>query len=109
MTSYAYIHRANERFMLGVMVFLVIAFIAAMLLMFLHPSGALFMFALGLVVAMVSAVVVKVAKRSERAAVRAAIDAHECPECGGPIRDEAGAWRCDECDHSFLASGVVRA
>ena len=109
MTSYASIHKANEQFLLAVIGFLVLAFVAAMILMFVHPSVALGVFAVGLIVALVSGVIEALFKRSERAAVRTSIRAQQCPLCGGPVRDEAGAWSCPECDRAFLASGLEEA
>ena len=74
-----------------------VAFIAATILMFLHPTGALTIFVLGLATAFVAALVERGFKHRERTAIRQALERHECPQCGAGVTATGGEWSCARC------------
>lgn len=106
--SYQTVHKTLERWEFLVLWLLVVAFIVACILMFVHATAALAMVWLGMIVLVVAWVVVKVLRRVERIAARHDLAGHHCPKCGADVRHEpAGSpdWHCDACGADFAASG----
>ena len=106
--SYRSIHKANEAYQLTVMWLLIGAFVVAMALMFIHPTGALLLFFMGLGVVLVAGLIEKLFVRAERSAARDALKGHACPSGGAGIDWEPGAaeWHCEMCGSNFLDSGT---
>ncbi|MHC5001808.1 MAG: hypothetical protein ACYTJ0_01675 [Planctomycetota bacterium] len=107
--SYQSIHKTLERWEFAVLGMLVVAFLIACVLMFVHATAALAMVWLGLVVLAVAFVVIKLLRRAERVAARHELASHHCPKCGAGVHHEppeSEDWHCDECDAVFAASGV---
>ena len=90
---------------------LIVAFVIAMVLMFVHPTGSLMIFFLGLVCALVGGGVVHVMARAEQTAIRHALQRRECPHCGatgGPLEGGAGEWQCRSCGEMFVDTGAKK-
>lgn len=108
--SYTTIQDGTLRLELTVLGLLIIAFLLAVVLMFVHPTGALTVFAFSLVGTIVFA---GFDRRRRRTALRLACDAlaHEsCPRCDGPVTasaDDDGdrRMRCQRCGMSYASSG----
>lgn len=108
--SYRTLHKANERYELAVMWLLIGAFVLAMALMFVHPTGAILVFLLGLIILAVASIIELVVKRIERSAARTELTHHHCPACGEYIKrsssgNSLGEWHCEKCSANFLDSG----
>jgi len=99
--SYATIHRTNERFLLTVLFILIVAFVFATILMFLHPTGALTIFVLGLGTVFIAALIERGFKYRERTAIRQALGRNECPQCGAGVTATGGEWSCAGCGSTF--------
>ncbi|MHC4413733.1 MAG: transposase family protein [Planctomycetota bacterium] len=109
--SYDSLHKANERYQLAVMWLLIGAFLVAMALMFVHPTGAILVFWVGLVILGVAVVIEKLVVRAERAAARNALKSHTCPHCGAEVEQDpqpGGEWHCRACSATFLDTGAER-
>ena len=102
-------HKANESYKLAVMWLLIGAFLIAMMLMFIHPTGAILVFFLGLFILAVAALIEKLVQWAERIAARHDLKSHHCPSCGADFRQapqHADEWRCEECGTVFLPGGA---
>lgn len=107
--SFRTLHKANEGYKLVVMWLLIGTFLIAMALMFVHPTGAILVFWLGLIILAVAALIEKLVQWAERIAARHDLKAHLCPSCGADVRQapqHADDFRCDECGSVFLTSGA---
>ena len=107
--TYRSLHKANESYKLAVMWLLIGAFLIAMTLMFVHPTGAILVFFLGLIILAVAALIEKLVQWAERITARHELKAHHCPSCGADFRKaprHTDEWRCEECDSVFLPGGV---
>lgn len=110
--SYTSIHNTHERFGVTVMFVLLGTGLLAMAMMFIHPSVAILIFWMGLLIAGVWALVNMQLRRLERAEVRKALSSHHCPICGHEVNRQPGQsspWRCDECGAEISADGDVLA
>jgi DNA-directed RNA polymerase subunit RPC12/RpoP len=107
--SYRSIAKANVRYQLTVLFLLIGAFVLAMVLINIHPTAAIIVFWLGMIVLGVAALGEWVIRKAERAAARKELMSHHCPRCGKEVhRDGEGAqeWHCDDCGATFLDSGI---
>ena len=108
--TYRSLHKANESYKLAVMWLLIGAFLIAMMLMFVHPTGAILVFFLGLIILAVAALIEKLVQWVERITARHELKAHHCPSCGAdfrsPPQQHADEWSCDECGSIFLPGGA---
>ncbi len=107
--TYRTLHKANEGYKLAVMWLLIGAFLITMMLMFIHPTGAILVFFLGLFILAVAALIEKLVQWAERIAARHDLKAHHCPSCGADFRSSpqhADEWRCEECSSVFLPGGA---
>jgi ribosomal protein L37AE/L43A len=107
--SYRTLHKANETYELAVMWLLIAAFLVAVALMFVHPSGAIFVFWAGLIIAAAAWGAEKVVRAVERRVARRAIARGACPACGealGQRQPDGEEWHCTTCESIFLDSGV---
>ncbi len=111
--SYRTLHKANERYELVVMWLLIGAFVLAMALMFVHPTGAILVFLLGMVFLAVTSIIELIVRHKERSVARNELTHHHCPACGEYIarnrgRDNVhGQWHCEKCNADFLDNGDV--
>jgi hypothetical protein len=106
--SYQTIHRNLARHEIGVGMLLLAAFLVAVPLMFIHPTGALALFGLSLIVLLVAVILDVVMRWMQR---RAAVDElrhHSCPSCGARMVDPSAPWACEQCGTSFDSTGVER-
>lgn len=105
MSTYT-LHRLRFRYHLLVLALLLGLFVMAAALMFLHPTGAIAVFFLGLLVALVAALGDRLARRAER---RQAVREHapvKCSKCEGGIELEPeadGRWWCPNCGEHLSA------
>ncbi|MHC4217037.1 MAG: hypothetical protein ACYSU7_01140 [Planctomycetota bacterium] len=107
--SYQSLNKANVRYQLTVLFLLIGAFVLAMVLINIHPTAAIIVFWLGLLLLGVAALGEWVIRKAERAAARSELRESLCPRCGREIRHEADQWHCDECGAVFLESGIEEA
>lgn len=106
--TYLTLHRYKERFEFFVLALLGVAFLVAVAAMFFHPTLAIALVFIGLIVLGANAVVMAFIGRAERAAAKASLDRHTCPHCGAPVTDDQThtRWQCEECESVFLATGL---
>lgn len=107
--TYRSLHKTKERYEVAVMVLLIVAFVLAWAMMFVHPSVALLIFFAGLLIAGASVVGVSMVSRAQHAAARVSLRSHRCPSCGTEVHEiptRADAWHCDECGAEFQADGT---
>jgi hypothetical protein len=107
--SYRSLNKANVRYQLTVLFLLIGAFVLAMVLINIHPTAAIIVFWLGMILLGVAALGEWVIRKAERAAARSELRSHRCPRCGKEMHGDVGeaqAWHCDECGATFLESGV---
>ncbi len=109
--SYRSLEKVHERYQLTVMWLLIGAFVAAWAMMFVHPSVTLLLFWSGLIVVGVFAIIQARLVKAERHAAKTALKSHTCPRCDAHVHldlEKAGAWHCDECGATFLATGDLQ-
>jgi hypothetical protein len=107
--SYRSLNKANVRYQLTVLFLLIGAFATAMVLINIHPTAAIIVFWLGMLILGVAALGEMVIRKMERAAARSELKGNHCPRCGREVRpdaEEVGQWHCEECGSTFLESGV---
>jgi predicted RNA-binding Zn-ribbon protein involved in translation (DUF1610 family) len=109
--SYRSISKANLRYQLVVLFLLIGAFVLAMVLINIHPTAALIVFWLGMILAGLAAIGEWLIRKAERAAARSELKSHHCPRCGKEVHRAAEAegeteWHCDDCGATFLESGI---
>jgi hypothetical protein len=111
--TYRSAHQSTQAFKIGVFAVMLAIVLLTIVLMFVHPSGALFMVWMGLVVFAIAAVVGKVFFQGpERAAARQELREHHCPTCGEPFTGDSPddePWECASCGAVFSPSGAVQA
>jgi DNA-directed RNA polymerase subunit RPC12/RpoP len=107
--SYRSISKANVRYKLTVLFLLIGAFLLAMVLINIHPTAAIIVFWLGMLVLGAAALGEWAFRVAERAAARSELEGHRCPRCGKEVHrsaEQAQEWHCDECGAAFLDSGI---
>jgi DNA-directed RNA polymerase subunit RPC12/RpoP len=107
--SYRSISKANVRYKLTVLFLLIGAFLLAMVLINIHPTAAIIVFWLGMLVLGAAALGEWAFRVAERAAARSELEGHRCPRCGKEVHrsaEQAEEWHCDECGAAFLDSGI---
>ena len=107
--SYRSLNKLNVRYQLTVLFLLIGAFLLAMVLINIHPTAAIIVFWLGMLVLGAAALGEWAFRAAERAAARSELKSHHCPRCGKEVqRGDEGAqeWHCDECGATFLDSGI---
>jgi DNA-directed RNA polymerase subunit RPC12/RpoP len=85
------------------------AFLLAMVLINIHPTAAIIVFWLGMLVLGAAALGEWAFRVAERAAARSELEGHRCPRCGKEVHrsaEQAEEWHCDECGAAFLDSGI---
>lgn len=110
--NYNTLHKSHQRLDLTVTFVLLGAALLTMLMMFIHPSVAIFMFWLGMLIAGGAMLIGLYLRRRERIAVRNAAAAHQCPNCGYDVGRGPGQsplWHCDQCGTEFSTDGEVLA
>ena len=107
--SYRSLNKANVRYQLTVLFLLIGAFALAMVLVNIHPTAAIIVFWLGMILLGVAALGEWVIRKAERAAARSELRRHHCPRCGKEVHrggEEPQEWHCDDCGATFLDSGI---
>ncbi|MHC5023455.1 MAG: hypothetical protein ACYTGG_06030 [Planctomycetota bacterium] len=107
--SYRTLHKANESYELAVMWLLIAAFLVAVALMFVHPSGAIFVFWAGLIIAAAAWGSEKIVRAIERRLARRTLATGTCPCCGKALDQKEPTnheWSCASCESIFLDTGV---
>jgi ribosomal protein L37AE/L43A len=88
---------------------LIVAFLIAVPLMFVHPGMVLSLFWLGLVLLGAASVVGWVIVRAREAGARHSLKLHKCPHCHKEIQPDPqspGEWHCRHCGANYLSSGI---
>ncbi len=109
--SYRVVHERNDGFKLAIMGILIVAFLIALPLMFVHPMAVLGLFFSGLIILAIGVGVAKLFHRAERLEARQELLRHACPGCGAAIEgdpDSAEEWNCTSCGSVFLRSGELK-
>ncbi len=107
--SYRSLNKANVRYQLTVLFLLIGAFVLTLILVNVHPTAAIILFLLGMILLGVAALGEWLIRKAERAAARNELRNNQCPRCGKAVRRdarEAQQWHCDECGAIFLESGI---
>ncbi|MHC4768731.1 MAG: TFIIB-type zinc ribbon-containing protein [Planctomycetota bacterium] len=107
--SYRSITKANVRYKLTVLFLLTGAFLLTMVLINIHPTAAIIMFWLGMMVLGAAALGEWAFRAAERAAARSELEGRHCPRCGKEVHrggEQPEEWHCDECGAVFLDSGI---
>jgi ribosomal protein S27AE len=107
--SYRSLNKANVRYQLTVLFLLIGAFLLAMVLINIHPTAAIIVFWLGMLLLGVAALGEWLIRKAERAAARIDLKSQHCPRCGNQVHrdaEDAHQWHCDECGATFLESGI---
>jgi ribosomal protein S27AE len=110
--TYGSISKANVRYQLTVFFVLLGAFLTTLVLINIHPTVAIIVFWLGMLVLGLFAISEMVIRMAQRAVARRELQARHCPRCGTNVhRDEQEreGWHCDECGSTFLDSGFEQA
>jgi DNA-directed RNA polymerase subunit RPC12/RpoP len=108
--SYQTAHKSMQGYKLLMMWVMIGLFMIALALTFIHPSLAIIMLWLGIVVFALGVFVGKVVfQRVERSEARRELRGHHCPGCGAEFEGELSKedeWKCAECGAVFLPSGA---
>ncbi len=107
--SYRSLQHANRVYEFTVFGVLIGAFLVAMLLMFVHPTGAITIFWIGLILLAITVVVERVVRQIQRSTARKALRAQVCPNCDARIsqdQNDGTKWQCQACGSIFLENGA---
>jgi DNA-directed RNA polymerase subunit RPC12/RpoP len=107
--SYRSLNKLNVRYQLTVLFLLIGAFLLAMVLINIHPTAAIIVFWMGMIVLGAAALGEWAFRAAERRAARSEMRGNHCPRCGKEVHRDAqeeDEWHCDECGSTFLASGI---
>ena len=107
--EYRTAHRRLENHELVVGAVLLLAFVVAVILMFVHPTASLTVFAISLVGLVLAVIVGKGLARAERTAARKSLAEGVCPNCGAAVHtgDNPQQLHCDACEIEFSERGVI--
>jgi len=104
------VHTYGDGVKLAIMAVLIVAFLLALPLMFVHPGMVFILFWLGLITLAAAMVIGWLIGATRHATARHALKHCECPHCRCKIcEDPSGEWHCVECGYGYLASGAETA
>lgn len=107
--NYQTAHAKLEHHQLAVIGALILAFLVAFMLMFIHPTASLAVFAIALVGLLAGLVIAAFLRHAERGAARAALVQHACPKCGAKVEhttQRPADWHCEACGADFSEAGA---
>lgn len=107
--DYQTAHARLEHHQLAVIAGLLLAFVIAAVLMFVHPTASLAVFAIAFVGLLASLVLGAWLGHVERAAARESLSHGACPRCGSGVQHMTARpddWHCNTCGADFTPAGI---